>query len=53
MLASAETVSVVAETLHVQRVPIIVLDPVGLSLVILLRLLQCLGEFMLNIWHRL
>jgi hydroxymethylpyrimidine/phosphomethylpyrimidine kinase len=35
MLASAETVSVVAETLHAQQVTIIVLDPVGLPPVIL------------------
>jgi hydroxymethylpyrimidine/phosphomethylpyrimidine kinase len=32
MLASAETVSIVAQTLKIQRVPIIVLDPVGILL---------------------
>lgn len=38
MLASAETVNVVAETLHAHRVPIIVLDPVGLPLFFVLYL---------------
>jgi hypothetical protein len=37
MLASAETVSIVAQTLRVQQVPIIVLDPVGILFVVLLQ----------------
>jgi hypothetical protein len=52
MLASAETVSVVAETLHAQGVPIVVLDPVCLHFVILLYQRRCSRESKLNIWHR-
>jgi hypothetical protein len=44
MLASAETVSVVAETLQAQRVSSIVLDPVGPPLVIPLSLRKVLGR---------
>ena len=49
MLASAETVSVVAETLKAQGVSSIVLDPVCLPTVILPYLCRCLRASLLSI----